>query len=77
LFGRGPVKVLDSGHRERQALLRWWDVVSDEDVAAGTRSVPPFWRTLEVATYDPILDAILWRDEVKTIAEINAMERKL
>jgi hypothetical protein len=74
------VLVLNSGARERQALLRWWTVIHDEDDDAREQGIQhdhpgPFWRALELASYDPVADAIHWRGMTKTIEAINNMER--
>lgn len=65
--------VLNSGAREREALLVWWNRVADATgYPSATITDPgPFWRALGDAKYDPITDAIAWRNETKSIQEIN------
>ncbi len=72
-------KVLNTGPRERQALMRWWDVRDDyfhlharyED----GKSWMPFWRALELAVYDSDTDTITWQGMTKTVGECQAMVR--
>jgi hypothetical protein len=83
---RDYVLVLNAGHRERQALLHWWSVLSDEveprreqgfvDFSDGRAPLSPFWRALELAVYDPRTDSISWRGENKLIENINNMQRR-
>lgn len=67
-------KVLNAGHRERQALMHWWNVVVDATPNYVT-VIGPFWQALGDAQYDPAHDHITWRGETKTIETINTLER--
>jgi hypothetical protein len=58
--------VKDAGHRERQALLKWWDA---------TECKIPCWKLLGEVQYDAHLDALIFPDGTEiTIQAINELE---
>ena len=64
------VRALDSGQRERAALLSLWNRRFD----AGTIG-RPFWWYLEAVTYDPVTDTFTLPDG-ETIAVQGINEEK-
>lgn len=54
--------VLDSGHRERQCLLAFWD--ANEVSALGNGARIPFHRYLSIVTYDSETDTFLLPDGI-------------
>jgi hypothetical protein len=72
------MRVLDAGHRERQALLKWVGNVDDNRPNVPFQE-PRYGTMLEKARYDAHLDALIipWppgEETVITIAEVNALE---
>jgi len=69
-------KVLDAGHRERQALLRLWDSLPTSRVSRlATDDYMPFWLYLSKVDYDPVTDTFTLPDGTKkTVEECNNLE---
>lgn len=56
--------VLDAGHRERQALLKYWHHEYEQSVG---QSYMPFWKMLEETSYDPYADSFLMPDKKRVV----------
>lgn len=62
------ITIHDAGKREQRAL-KWWWVVESSTADVGSHAT-----AFGDAEYAPMLDAIRWRDVIRTVEEINAME---